>query len=111
MKKVGLSITLVVLILALFSAAKLFLIGEPVDGNTVVCKVNDHENQVDIYVTSTESSIGFTDFQLYQEDTTLYISLRKVMASPLFDAEQSIYLEKCDLTKIVLGGKTVWVAD
>lgn len=97
------------LILALAIPAKLFLIGEPVDGTTLVCEVKEDAHQVDIFVTTPASAVAFTDVQFRQEDTTLYISFREVLVSPLYDSGQkSIYLEKCDLTKIVLGGRVIW---
>ena len=108
MKKVLLISLSVILLLSLSITAKLFLIGQPVDGSTVNCSVRADDHQVDLLVTTPESAIGFTDFQLHQENTTLYIDFRKVLTSPLHDGEQSLYIEICDLTQIVLGGKVVW---
>lgn len=108
MKKKIIHIILILLLLILGGAAKLFLIGDPVDGSTVNCDVRESERQIDIYVTTSESAIGFTDFQLHQEGTTLYIDFRHVLTSPLYDGEQFIYIEKCDLTQIILGGHLIW---
>jgi len=109
MKKVLRIIFVVLLILVLAIPVKLFLIGEPVDGSTVICDVREDDHQVDIFVTTPASAIGFTDARLRQEDTTLYITFREVLVSSLYDSGQkSIYIEKCDLTKIVLGGKVIW---
>ncbi|EJW91274.1 membrane or secreted protein, partial [gut metagenome] len=38
------------LLLAAIGAVWLFVIGEPVDGNTVICNVEELENQINIYV-------------------------------------------------------------
>ena len=109
MKKVLLFLIAAVFIIFLGIGTKLFLIGEPVDGSTVVCDVREDDHQVDIFVTTPASAIGFTDARLRQEDTTLYITFREVLVSSLYDSGQkSIYIEKCDLTKIVLGGKVIW---
>ena len=110
MKKRLIFALVLVLVLIIAVPVQLFLIGEPVDGSTVNCDVRESENQVDLYVTTPESAVGFTDFRLRQEGTTLYIDFRKVLTSPLYDGEKSIYIEKCDLTEIVLGGVTVWTA-
>ena len=110
MKRTVLSILLVLLILVLGICAKLFLIGQPVDGSTVNCDVREKESQIDIYVTTPDSAIGLTDFRLRQEGLTLYIDFRKVLTSPLYDGEQSIYIEKYDLTQIILGGKVIWTS-
>ena len=106
-KKVCLAL-LLLLILILTVPVKLFLIGQPVDGSTVNCDVRESENQVDVYVTTPESAVGFTEFRLHQEDTTLYIDFLKVLTSPLYDGDRSIYIEKCDLTEIILGGEVIW---
>lgn len=110
MNKKILSILLILLILVLGICIMFFLIGQPVDGSTVNCDVRKSENQIDIYVTTPDSAIGLTDFRLHQEGTTLYIDFRKVLTSPLYDGEQSIYIEKCDLTKIILGGRVIWTS-
>ena len=99
---------LLMLILILAVPVKLFLIGQPVDGRTVNCDIRETENQFDIYITTADSAIGFTDFRLHQEGTTLYIDFRKVLTSPLYDGDRSIYIEKCDLTEIILGGELIW---
>ena len=108
MKKKVCLVLLLLFILILTVSVKLFLIGQPVDGSTVNCNVRESENQVDIYVTTPEAAVGFTDFRLHQEGTTLYIDFRKVLTSPLYDCDRSIYIEKCDLTKIILGGEVIW---
>lgn len=109
MRKVLLFLMAAVFIIFLGIGAKLFLIGEPVDGSTVICDVREDDHQVDIFVTTPASAIGFTDARLRQEGTTLYITFRKVLVSSLYDSGQkSIYIEKCDLTRIVLGGKVIW---
>lgn len=109
MRKVLLFLMAAVFIIFLGIGAKLFLIGESVDGSTVICDVREDDHQVDIFVTTPASAIGFTDARLRQEGTTLYITFRKVLVSSLYDSGQkSIYIEKCDLTRIVLGGKVIW---
>ena len=111
MKKKFWIIGAVALILLLGFAVKLFLIGEPVDGSTLLCKVEELDNQLTIYAYTTESSAAFTDVQYRQEGTTLYITFNKVLPSPLYpDGEICIYLEKCDLTGIELCGKQIWTA-
>ena len=110
-KKVFLCVLLIVLILVFGITAKIFLIGEPVDNSIVVCDVEELDDQINIYVTTPASAIAFTDPQLRQEGTTLYITIRKVLVSSLFSSgTKMIWIEKNDLTEIVLGGEVIWTA-
>lgn len=98
------------LLLAAIGAVWVFLIGEPVDGDAVICDVEELENQVNIYVTTPSSGIAFRDdARLRQEGTQLHITLRKVPVSPLCaDGDWSMYVEKTGITQIYLGGKLIW---
>ena len=109
MKKTLLILLALILVVALGLAAKLFIIGSPVDSSIISCQVQEDSNQLNIYVTTPASAIAFTDARLHQEDTTLYITFRKVLVSPLYDSGQkSIYIENCDLTQVILGGEIIW---
>lgn len=110
MKKVILSMLAVLLLSALFFGLKLFIIGEPVDGYTVYCDVSETDNQININIATPASAVAFTDrIRLHQEDTTLYITMYKVMVSRLFDdGTHRVWIEKNDLTDIYLGGKLIW---
>lgn len=110
MKKVSFAILAVLLLIVLGTVLKLFVIGEPVDGNTVICDVTSDGHQINISVTSPDSAVAFCDnAKLHQDGNTLYITLRKVLASPLnSDGEWFLYLEKSLLTEVYLGGKLIW---
>ena len=112
MKKKFWIICAVALILLLGLAVKLFLIGEPVDGSMLLCKVEELDNQLTIYAYATDSADAFTNVQYRQEGTALYITFNKVLPSPLHrNGEKCIYLEKCDLTGVYLCGKCIWSAE
>ena len=108
MKKKLLIALSLLLLLSLGIAAKLFLIGSPVEGTGFVWSLREDHNQVDIYVTTPDSAIGFTDFRLHQQGTTLFIDFRRVLTSSLYDGQQSIYIEKGGFDQIVLGGELIW---
>lgn len=111
MKKKFWIVGVAALILLLGFAVKLFLIGEPVDGSTLLCKVEELDNQLTIYAYATDSADAFTDVQYRQEGTTLYITFNMVLPSPLHrNGEKCIYLEKCDLSEVYLCGKLIWSA-
>ena len=112
MKKAIISILVLLVLTAAVAALWIFVIGEPVDGNSLVIDVTELENQVNILITTPASAIAFTDNSLPQEGNTLHISFRQVLVSPLHSSGQkSIYLEKGNLTEIYLGGKQIWTAE
>ena len=111
MKKKFWIISALILILLFVLISKFFLIGEPVDGKTLIYNVEDAEKQLTIRVFTTESATAFTEPRLLQQGTTLNITFSKVLPSPIHtDGELCIYLEKCDLTNVILCGEPIWSA-
>ena len=112
MKKVILSILVLMVLAVAIAALQIFVVGTPVDGNTLVIDVDEMENQVNILVTTPASAIAFTDASLRQDGNTLSITFRQVLVSPLYSSGQkSIYLEKDGFTEIYLGGKLIWTTE
>ena len=111
MKKTVLTILGIIMLLLLLAATKVFIIGSPADGSTLACDVAQTEDQINLYVTTPASAIAFSDVRLRQEGTALYITIREVLVSPLFDSgSRHIWIERNDLTKIYLGDRLVWEA-
>lgn len=112
MKKVLIITLAAAILLAAFAALRLFVIGEPVDGNGLICDVTEDDHQVNIYAAIPESAMAFTAPRLRQQGTRLDITLRKVLVSSLYPSgEYAAYIEKCDLTEIYLGGRLIWSAE
>lgn len=96
-------------IIVLAFMLKLFIIGEPVDGVQVVYVTSANGQLLDLQVDTPESAIAFRGWKQHQDGSTLYISARKVLVSPLFHEghyETSIDLETVET--IILGGKVIW---
>lgn len=109
MKRILIGILIAALLLGIGIPVKLFLIGEPADGQTVVCEVTEDDHQINIYVSTPASAVAFKGARLRQEGTTLYITMRKVLVSPLYSSgSHCIYLEKGGFTEIYLGGERIW---
>lgn len=112
MKKAAISIFLILLLIIGSIALHLFVIGEPVDGNTLAIYVQETDHQVNIDVHALDSAMAFSDVRFQHKGTVLYITLRKVLVSPLHDTgSKSIWIEKVDETEIWLGGKLIWSAE
>lgn len=111
MKKWIIVLTAVLLLITLGCGIKLFVIGEPVDGNTLSIDVEETDRQVNIDVHTPDSAMAISDISFRHEGTILYITVRKVLVSPLHDSgSNSIWIEKVDETEIYLGGKLIWTA-
>ena len=110
MKKAILIILAVITLIISSVLLQVFVIGEPADSSILYCDVTEDDDQINIFVFTPSSAIAFTDdVTLRQEETTLYITLCKVLVSSLYnDGTKQIWIEKNDLTTIYLGGKQIW---
>lgn len=88
---------------------QLFFIGEPLDGNTVITHVEIDGDVVYLHIMTLDSAMAFCGESRSRVDSTLYITLRKVLVSPVHDSGYHVAAVNLDdITQIVLGGKTVW---
>lgn len=97
----------VVLILGIFLSV--YVIGEPVDGAQVTYTVSVNEQSLELQVAALESTVALRGWKFNQEGNTLYISAKKVLASPFFD--QETYATSIDLREIqnvLFGGQVIW---
>lgn len=112
MKKAIAAIVIVTLLVAGFTAAKLFIIGEPVDGNCLAVTAEAHDGQLDIYMQVTDSAMAISNLQYRYEGTILYITPWKVLSSPLnSDGDKFLYYELTDETEVWVGGRLIWKAE
>lgn len=99
----------IALIIGLAFLLNLFIIGEPVDGVQIVFVTSANGQSLDLQVDALESAMALRGWKQQQDGSTLYISARKVLASPMFHEghyETSINLETIET--IILGGKVIW---
>lgn len=90
----------------------LFLIGEPIAGEQVSYTVSADGQRLELQADAIDSAVALRGWKFRREDSTLYISARKVLVSPLFDEghyETSVDAE--GIETIILGGKTIWPED
>ena len=100
---------LLLLILAASIAAQVFLIGDPVDGNTVTMDVTEDGNIVYIHIMTVDSAMAYCGERRHREGSTLSITLRKVLVSPVHDSGYHIAaVDTNGLSKILVGGRQVW---
>ena len=111
-KKRLLAAIAIILFLILCIPVKLFLIGEPVDGGQLVCRITERENgDVILDICTPASAMALRGWKIHQNGDTMTISARKVLVSPLFCTGTHSILFNSSLVKtVILGGKTVWAA-
>ena len=111
MKKKFLILIAAIPVLFALLAAKFFLVGDPADPGTLYAHVEDTGNQLTILISSAESAAAFTDVQYRQQGSTMDISFRRVLVSPIHSSgEKCIYLEKGGLSEVYVCGELVWSA-
>lgn len=89
--------------------AKLFIIGEPVDGAQLYCETSTDGASLDLRITSVESAMAIRGVKLERDGTTLSISARKVLVSPLFpDGTVQTAVNLDGIETISLGGQIIW---
>ena len=99
----------IALLLILGAMTKLFLIGEPIDGRQVHCTLSLSGQNLELHVAPAESDMALRGWEFKQDGSTLFISGRKVLVSPLFSEgyyEASIDIKSID--HIYLGGQAIW---
>ena len=112
MKKYIIILLAVLFVIALGIGVKLFIIGEPVDGDTLAIHVSEGDGQVAIYIQTTDSAMAISNMNYRYDGTILNLTVYKVLSSPLNrDGEKCLYYEITDETEIWLGGKLIWTAE
>lgn len=109
MKKVIIAIFVLFILAASFTALKLFVIGEPMDGDTLAIRVKENDNQLAIYIQTMDSAIAISNMQYRYEGTVMHLTVWKVLASPLYhNGDDCLYYEITDETEIWLGDRQIW---
>lgn len=89
---------------------KLFLIGEPVDGEQVYCTTSVNDQELTLQIDAIESAMALRGWKYHQNGSTLQISVRKVPVSPFFDeGHYETTLDVEGVEHIMVGNKTIWM--
>lgn len=99
----------IIVMLILGPMVKMFVIGEPVDGRQVSYTMSLNEQNLELHVVSVESAVALQGWKYKQDGSSLFISMRKVLLSPLFS--KGYYETAIDIRSIAyiyLGGQVIW---
>ena len=111
MKKTILILIFLILMIFIICAAKVFLIGEPMDADSLAIQIKEGDGQLSIFILSTDSARAIRDLQYRYEGTVLHITPFGVLSSPIYnDGEKCLYYEIVDETQVWVAGELVWSA-
>ena len=112
MKKILLTLAVILLIALIGIPGKLFFIGDPLDISMVHCTVSEHNGELKLHVSTPASAVAFRSWKYHQEGTILNITARKVLVSRFYSS--GVYestISRGNLTEIQFDGTQIWAAE
>lgn len=110
MKKITIILTALILLAAAFVTLKIFVIGEEADTDSLAVHVEESNGQLTIYIQATDSATALSDLKFHYEDTVLYLTIQKVLPSPLYNSgEKCLYYEITGESEVWLNNKQIWI--
>ena len=115
-RRVAAAILCTVLVLLLGFAAKIFVIGEPLDPDGVAVSSQESDDVLQVQISSYGSGNAFWDWTVENQDGVVSITARSVLVSPLFrDGTGTVEVSLEGVTEIWLGeageGRMIWQDD
>lgn len=115
-RRVAAAILCTVLVLLLGFAAKIFVIGEPLDPDGVVVSSQESDDVLQVQISSYGSGNAFHSWTVENQDGVVVITARSVLVSPLFrDGTGTVEVPLEGVTEIWLGeageGRMIWQDD
>lgn len=112
-RRVAAAILCTVLVLLLGFAAKIFVIGEPLDPDGVAVSSQESDDVLQVQISSYGSGNAFHSWTAENQDGVVVITARSVLVSPLFrDGTGTVEVSLEGVTEIWLGqageGRLVW---
>lgn len=115
-RRVAAAILCTVLVLLLGFAAKIFVIGEPLDPDGVAVSAQREDDVLRVQVSSAASGNAFRGWTVEDRDGVVSITARSVLVSPLFrDGTGTVEVPLEGVTEVWLGqagtGRMIWQDD
>ena len=115
-RRVAAAILCTVLVLLLGFAAKIFVIGEPLDPDGVAVSSQESDDVLQVQISSYGSGNAFHSWTAENQDGVVVITARSVLVSPLFrDGTGTVEVSLEGVTEIWLGeageGRMIWQDD
>ena len=115
-RRVAAAILCTVLVLLLGFAAKIFVIGEPLDPDGVAVSSQESDDVLQVQISSYSSGNAFHSWTAENQDGVVSITARSVLVSPLFrDGTGTVEVPLEGVTEVWLGeageGRMIWQDD
>ena len=115
-RRVAAAILCTVLVLLLGFAAKIFVIGEPLDPDGVAVSSQESDDVLQVQISSYGSGNAFHSWTAENQDGVVVITARSVLVSPLFrDGTGTVEVPLEGVTEVWLGqagtGRMIWQED
>lgn len=108
-RRVLLAIVLVLALVLGGTAAKLFLIGSPVGGESVVTQAVQEGDSIKLQFSCLDSASTLSHLEIQPQDDVLIITGRKTLVSPVHPAEEQVMLiSTTGIRGIRAFGRTIW---
>lgn len=97
------------LIIVVVLFIRIFMIGNDVYGEMVVCEVKVNGKHASLSGVIADSSLGISDIEYKEEKGVLTVSFQAVKKSFLYDGKfQSDYEAKQEITQVCIGDRIIW---
>lgn len=107
--KIAFSVIAALLVVILISSVYIFLIGIPVNTDTVKAEAENKDGNINITFTVSDSGTCLRGIKSDLKNGTAYIKARSVLASPFHKtSENDIIIPAQDTEKVAFGDKTLW---
>ena len=115
-RRIMLAVLATLLVLAAGFAAKVFIIGSPLDADGVAVSSQEEDDTLRVHISSRGSGNAFWDWTVDNQDGVVTITARSVLVSPLFrDGGGTVEVPLEGVTEISLGragwGRMIWQDD
>ena len=115
-RRIMLAVLATLLVLAAGFAAKVFIIGSPLDADGVAVSSQEEDDTLRVHISSRGSGNAFWDWTVDNQDGVVTITARSVLVSPLFrDGGGTVEVPLEGVTEIWLGragwGRMIWQDD
>lgn len=108
-KQIVFAIPAILTVIAISVCLKLFVIGEPIDGEQMYWTASVEGQTMELHINTVESAAAFRGWRLKRDGGALFISARKVLVSSLFsDGFYDATIDLDGVTDIYLGGRRIW---
>ncbi len=108
-KKVVGFVLVIVLCIGGCIATSTFIIGEPVDGKQLYCEITENGDELLINGGVLDSALGLKNVRVDYEGEDAYVSVRKVLVSPLCkDGSFEAKVDIDGIKNVYVGGELVW---